>query len=134
MHEIYLQRMAQPGIELIVGIRNEPGFGSFVVVGVGGIFVEIINRASIRLGPVNEAEALAMLEETPAGRLLKGVRGSGPYDAAAAARAIAAASQFGAATVGTLASIEINPLIVHQTGVTGVDVLIEAAASAQAGV
>jgi acyl-CoA synthetase (NDP forming) len=134
MHEIYLQRMAEPGIELIVGIRNEPGFGSFVVVGVGGIFVEIINRASIRLGPVNEAEALAMLEETPAARLLKGVRGSGPYDAAAAARAIAAASQFGAATVGTLASIEINPLIVHQTGVTGVDVLIEAAASAQAGV
>ena len=131
--EIYLQRMAKPGVELIVGIRNEPGFGSFILVGIGGIFVEVINSTSIRLGPVDEAEAVAMLQETPAGRLLQGVRGKGPYDAAAAARAVVALSRFGAATVGILSSIEINPLIVHETGATGVDVLIEAAPS-QAGV
>jgi hypothetical protein len=119
--------MAAPGVELILGVRNEPGFGSFVVAGIGGIFVEIIDRASLRLGPVDEAEALAMLRETPAGRLLDGVRGKGPYDAAAAAQALAALSQLGAATLGRLASLEINPLIVHEKGATGVDVLIEAA-------
>ena len=59
------------------------------------------------------------------------MRGKGPYDVAAAARAIAALSRLGAATVGTLASIEINPLIVHEQGATGVDVLIEEVASAK---
>jgi acetate---CoA ligase (ADP-forming) len=131
--EIYLQPMVKPGVELIVGIHNEPGFGSFILVGIGGIFVEVINSTSIRLGPVDEAEAVEMLQETPAGRLLEGVRGKGPYDAAAAARAVVALSRFGAATVGILSSIEINPLIVHETGATGVDVLIEVAPS-QAGV
>ena len=129
--EIYLQPMAAPGVELILGVRNEPGFGSFVVAGIGGIFVEVIAQASLRLGPVDEAEALAMLRETPAGRLLAGARGKGPYDTAAAARALAALSQLGAAALGTLASLEINPLIVHETGVIGVDVLIEAAAPAK---
>jgi acyl-CoA synthetase (NDP forming) len=125
--EIYVQGMSRPGVELILGVRNEPGFGSFVVVGVGGIFVELIKQASIRLGPVSEPEALAMLHETPAAKLLGGFRGKGPYDIDAVARAIAALSRFGAATVGTLASIEINPLIAHEDGAVGVDILIEAA-------
>jgi acetate---CoA ligase (ADP-forming) len=125
--EIYLQKMAQPGIELILGIRNEPGFGSFIVVGVGGIFVEVINEAALRLGPVDVGEARSMLLETPAGRLLGGVRGHSPYDIGAAADAVVALSRLGAATVGELASIEINPLIVHERGATGVDVLIERA-------
>jgi acetate---CoA ligase (ADP-forming) len=123
--EIYLQEMAAPGVELIVGVRNEPGFGTFVLVGVGGLFVEVMKQTSLRLGPVDESEAVAMLRETAAARLLDGVRGRGPYNIAAAARAIAALSQLGAATAGTLASIEINPLIVHEVGACGVDVLIE---------
>lgn len=123
--QIYLQAMAKPGIELILGVRNEHGFGSFVLVGVGGLFVEVIRQVSLRLGPVDEAEALAMLRETPAGALLAGVRGRAPYDVAAAAAAIVALSRLGAASIGRLASIEINPLIVHEQGATGVDLLIE---------
>jgi acyl-CoA synthetase (NDP forming) len=126
-HEIYVQGMSKPGVELVLGVRNEPGFGSFVVVGVGGIFVELIKEASIRLSPVSEPEALAMLHETSAAKLLGGFRGKGPYDIDAVARAIAALSRFGAATVGMLASIEINPLIAHEDGAVGVDILIEAA-------
>jgi acetate---CoA ligase (ADP-forming) len=129
--EIYLQKMAPPGVELILGVRNEPGFGSFILVGLGGIFVEVIAKVSLRLGPVDEREALAMLRETPAVLLLDGVRGKGPYDATAAARAIAALSRLGQATVGVLASLEINPLIVHEQGATGVDLLIEEAGSAK---
>jgi acetate---CoA ligase (ADP-forming) len=125
--EIYVQAMAKPGVELILGIRNEPGFGSFIVAGPGGVFVELIKQASIRLGPVDEQEALIMLQETPAAKLLAGFRGKGPYDTDAVARAIAALSRLGAATAGTLASIEINPLIVHENGAVGVDVLIEPA-------
>jgi acetate---CoA ligase (ADP-forming) len=123
--EIYLQKMAPPGVELILGIRNEPGFGSFIVVGVGGIFVEVINKAALRLGPVDAEEARSMLLETPAGKLLGGVRGHSPCDIAAAADAIVSLSWLGSGTVGELTSIEINPLIVHQRGATGVDLLIE---------
>jgi acyl-CoA synthetase (NDP forming) len=123
--ETYLQKMAKPGVELILGIRNEPGFGSFIVVGIGGIFVEVINKVALRMGPVDAEEARAMLLETHAGKLLSGVRGRAPHDIAATADAIAALSRLGAATVGKLTSIEINPLIVHEKGATGVDVLIE---------
>jgi acyl-CoA synthetase (NDP forming) len=126
--QIYLQAMAKPGIELVLGIRNEPGFGSFVLVGVGGLFVEVIKQASLRAGPIDAAEGRAMLRETAAGTLLAGVRGRGPYDADAAAAAIAALSHLGAATVDTFSSIEINPLIVHERGATGVDLLVEPAA------
>ena len=125
--EIVLQPQAKPGIELIVGVRNYPGFGSLLVVGLGGMFVELLNELSERLGPVDEATAKAMLDETRAGQILRGFRGQGPYDIDAAAAAIAAISRFGAATIDSVSVLEINPLIVHVAGegATGVDLLLE---------
>lgn len=125
--EIVIERTAPEGIELIVGIRNQKGFGSFVVAGPGGVLVEITNKAAVRMGPVDEATALAMLEETVAGKLLRGVRGRGPWDIEAAAKAIAAFSRFGAAHSESLTELEINPLIVgaQGKGAFGVDVLLE---------
>ncbi|MFO0996712.1 MAG: acetate--CoA ligase family protein [Alphaproteobacteria bacterium] len=124
---VVVQPMAGAGIELILGVRNDPRFGSIIVAGLGGTLVEIVKEASLRIGPVDEAEARAMLGETKAGTLLAGVRGKGPYDIDAAARAIAALSRFGAAHHGQLASVEINPLIVLERGkgALGVDVLLE---------
>jgi acyl-CoA synthetase (NDP forming) len=124
-HQIVVQKMADPGVELIVGIRNQKGFGSFVVAGPGGVLVEIANQANVRLGPVSEAQAKEMLQQTAAGKLLAGVRGNPPCDIDAAASAIAAFSRFGAARVDTLAALEINPLIVGPRGAVGVDVLFE---------
>ena len=124
-HEIVVQKMAEPGVELIVGIRNQPGFGSFVIAGPGGVLVEIANQANVRLGPVTEAQAREMLQKTSAGKLLAGVRGNPPCDIDAAASAIAAFSRFGAAHVDTFAALEINPLIVGLKGAVGVDVLFE---------
>ena len=123
--EVVVQKMAEEGVELILGIRNQKGFGSFVIVGPGGVLVEIANQASIRLGPVDEGEARAMLNETAAGKLLGGVRGKPPCDIDAAARAIAAFSRIGAAQIDRLSALEINPLIVGPRGAAGVDVLLE---------
>ena len=117
--------MAGEGIELIVGIRNDPQFGSFLIVGPGGVLVDLGNQASVRLGPVNEAQVCEMLAETAAAKLIAGVRGQGPWNGAAAAAAIAAFSRFGASCLHTLATLEINPLIVGRDGVVGVDVLAE---------
>jgi len=89
--------------------------------------VELLNESSERLGPVNEATAKAMLDETRAGQILRGFRGQGPYDIDAAATAIAAISRFCAATIDSVSVLEINPLIVHVAGegATGVDLLLE---------
>jgi acetyltransferase len=124
---VILQPMVGPGVELILGVRNDAKFGSIIVAGLGGTLVEILREASVRIGPVDEAEARAMLAETKAGVILGGVRGRGPFDLDAAARAIAALSRFGAANRDRLASVEINPLIVleHGKGAVGVDVLFE---------
>ncbi len=121
--DIVLQPMLQGGVELIVGLRNDPAFGSLVIVGLGGIFVELIDSVAVRLGPIAVDEARAMLDETRAGELLKGFRGKGPYDADAAAAAIAAISNLGVAAMGLVESLEINPLIVLEQGAFGVDIL-----------
>ena len=123
--EIVLQAMAPSGVELIVGIRNEVNFGSFVIVGPGGVLVELANQASVRLGPVDEGEARAMLFETAAGKLLQGARGAPTCDIDAAAAAIAAFSRFGAAQSAQLSALEINPLIASPTGAWGVDLLLD---------
>jgi acyl-CoA synthetase (NDP forming) len=126
---ITVQPLARGGIELIAGIRNDPAFGSLIVVGVGGTLVEVLKQSSLRIGPVSADTARTMLDETVAGTLLRGTRGKGPYDVDAAARAISALSRFGAATYGVLAAVEINPLIVLEQGqgVLGVDALLEPA-------
>lgn len=119
--------IAQPmlqGVELIVGVRSDPAFGSIVVVGLGGIFVELLKDVMVRVGPVDPGTARAMLEQTRAHDLLRGFRGKGPYDIASAAEAIAALSRFGAATQDLIGSIEINPLIVLEHGAFGVDLVI----------
>jgi hypothetical protein len=123
-----LQPMVGPGVELIAGVRNDPAFGPVVVTGLGGVHVEVFGEVSVRLGPVDRATALEMFSETRAGVLLRGVRGRGPYDAEAAAEAVAALSRFAAAAQGVLAAVEVNPLVVLEKGrgAVGVDALLEA--------
>jgi acetate---CoA ligase (ADP-forming) len=122
---IVLQEQAPAGVEIIVGVRNHPGFGSLLVVGPGGVFVDLYSDKSVRLGPVHEQAARETLDETAAGKLLRGFRGDGPYDLDAAAKAIAAFSTFGAATLDTVAAVEINPLIVSKSAAFAVDLVIE---------
>ena len=122
--EIVVQEMAGEGVELIIAVRNDPHLGSFVVVGPGGLLVEVMGKVSVRRGPVDRETADAMLDETAAGMLLGGVRGRGPFDRKAAVEAIVALSRVGA-MLHVAATIEINPLIVTASGALGVDLLIE---------
>lgn len=132
--EIIVQPMAGEGVELIVGVRNVKGFGSMIVVGLGGVFAEVLKDASAHMAPVDRDTALAMFEETQVSRLLQGYRNAGPFDIEAAADAVVALSQFGGATAGVLSAVEINPLIVGEKGqgVVGVDALFEAASDDEA--
>lgn len=108
--------MLRDGVELIVGVRSDPVFGPVVLVGLGGIYVEVLRDVALRVGAIDAAEARRMLEELKGFPLLAGVRGRLPRDLDAAARAIAALSVYAVANAGRFESIEINPLFVRAAG------------------
>ncbi len=112
------------GLELIVGVREDPHYGPLMLVGLGGVLVEALGDIAMRLLPVDGIEARAMLMELKARALLGAFRGRAPRDVDAAARAIAGLSRVFLAHRETLSELEINPLIVlgEGEGVRAVDV------------
>jgi acetyltransferase len=115
-----VQPMAPPGKELLLGAVRDPQFGPLVMVGFGGIYVEILRDTAMRLAPVSSAEALRMLDELKTIALLRGVRGEPPVDFPALAETI---SRFGQLAVDCpdLTEMELNPLVASPTGVVAVD-------------
>jgi acyl-CoA synthetase (NDP forming) len=108
--------MAQGLSELILGSRVDPVFGPVVMVGLGGIFAEIVQDIAVQMAPVSEAQAMAMLRSLKAFAVLNGARGRRRTDLEAAARAIAALSRFAVAHAETVSEIDINPLLLKAEG------------------
>jgi acyl-CoA synthetase (NDP forming) len=108
--------MVQGLSELILGSRVDPVFGPVVMVGLGGIFAEIVQDTAVQMAPVNEAQAMAMLRSLKAFAVLDGARGRRRADVEAAARAIAALSRFAVAHAETVSEIDINPLLLKAEG------------------
>ena len=104
--------------------RTDPQYGPCLMVGPGGIFVEVLKDVSIRLLPVDEREARAMLKELRGYKVLEGVRGQGPRDMDALAKAMVGLSEIFAAHRNHLSDMEINPIMVRAqgSGVAAVDV------------
>ena len=121
--QLLIQEMVQ-GTEVLLGARTDPQYGPFLMVGLGGIFVEVLKDVAIRLLPVDEKEALAMLKELKGYRILEGVRGQPPRDIKALARAMTGLSDLFASYRSILSDFEINPLMVRREGegVAAVDV------------
>lgn len=118
---VMAQPMADPGVDLIVGIRQDPEAGPCVVAGLGGVLAELLDDVAIAPAPLSTAEAHALLDATRAGALLDGFRGSPRRDREAAAEVLV---RLGRISARDRTEAEINPLIVHTSGVTAVDVLI----------
>lgn len=112
------------GLEMLVGVREDSDFGPLMVVGLGGVFVELFRDVSLRLAPVDEYEARAMLSDLRGAKALDGFRGQAPRDVEALVKAITGLSDFYLENRSWLAEIEINPLIVlaKGKGVRAVDV------------
>jgi acetate---CoA ligase (ADP-forming) len=125
--EVVVQRSASGDVELIVGVRNDTPFGSIVVVGLGGIYTEVFSDSSVALGPINADTAKRMLDHTRVGSILLASRHQKPYDLMAVAETVALLSRLGAAARDTIASIEINPLLVGtgSRALAAVDLLID---------
>ena len=118
---VVVQPMASPGVELIVGTRIDPEAGPCVVAGPGGVLAELVDDAAIAPAPLSLAEAHALLDATKAGVLLDGYRGETSRDRDAAAAVLV---RLGRIAARYRTEVEINPLIVHTSGVTAVDVLL----------
>ena len=102
--------------EWIVGCRHDPTFGPIVVIGAGGILVELINEAKARLAPVDSATAKHAIESQRACALLRGLRGKPPGDLPALVQLVTAVSRFFAEHSAYIDQIEINPVIVRPDG------------------
>ncbi len=108
------------GVELLIGSRWDPRFGPVALAGSGGLYAEILRDTAVRLAPVTEAEAEAMVRALRIAPLLTGARGRAPLDIAAAAGALAALSRVAAAHA-ELAELEINPLLVTRSEAIALD-------------
>jgi len=113
-----------PGAEVIVGARVDPAVGPVVVVGSGGVLVEIIHDNVAALAPVTVAEARAMLARLRGYRLLTGFRGGAAADLDALADAIARVSELAADLAGEIEELDVNPLRCGPQRVAAVDALI----------
>lgn len=112
---VLVQSMAPEGQELILGGRQDPQFGPVVLVGLGGIFVEILGEVAVRVAPITRDEAWEMLEELRGVQILKGARGRPPADLEAVVEALLRLSQF-LCDFPQVAELDINPLRVYPQG------------------
>ena len=112
-----------PGVELILGGRRDPSFGPLVVVGLGGILAEVLDDVAVRLAPVDDVEAAAMLDELRGTALLAGSRGRPGIDRSAVIDAIVALGRV-LLDDPTIVEIDANPVISGPGGTAAVDALI----------
>jgi acetate---CoA ligase (ADP-forming) len=123
LYGVMVQQMVarEPGdLELIVGGKRDPQFGPVVLVGHGGIMVEVLARMSLRTAPLTEAEIEEMLEELPGSEILKGVRGLPPIDRRSLKETIARVAWL-MVSFPEINSIDINPVLVSHSGARALD-------------
>jgi acetate---CoA ligase (ADP-forming) len=108
------------GKEMLVGCVRDAQFGALVMVGFGGVYVEVLGDTAARIAPLSVTDAAVMLEELRMAPVLGGIRGEPAVDRAALAAAVAGLSRLGA-DLPELAEVEINPLMAGPDGAVAID-------------
>ena len=119
---VLVQRMAEPGFELVCGLLTDPTFGPVVTVGLGGTLVEITRDRRLALAPVGPAEAGRLVRELAGGRLVGAARGITEEQADTVADVLVRLGRV-AARRPEVRELELNPLIVGPSGAVAVDAL-----------
>jgi acetate---CoA ligase (ADP-forming) len=112
---VYVQQMAPPGTEVILGINRYKVFGPLLMFGLGGIFVEVLKDVSFRLAPIRRNGARFLIDSIRARPMLAGVRGVPPGDVEELERCLLRLSAL-ATDNPEIAELDINPLFVHPRG------------------
>ncbi len=112
---VVIQKMLDPGKEVILGVTRDERFGPVLMFGLGGIYTEIFRDVAFRLAPIRENVAKEMIQEIRSIKLLEGVRGEPPSDLNAVAECLLRLSQF-VTDHPNISELDINPLLVHPRG------------------
>ncbi len=122
---VLLEKMAAPGgIELIVGLQNDPQFGPVIMAGIGGIYTEVFKDVSFRVLPITKEDAISMIEDLKGNKILKGFRGMPPVNMDMLAEALVNIGKFGTDMAPFYESIDFNPVIFYENDYVVVDAKI----------
>lgn len=124
-----VQRMAERGVEMLVGVVHDPQFGPVVACGAGGVQVELLRDVSIRLTPLSREDAAEMIMSLKTYPLLTGFRGSVPCDVAALEDGLLRVSTM-IEDVPQIAELDCNPFVVHEHGAVILDARVRVQAAA----
>jgi acetate---CoA ligase (ADP-forming) len=117
---VMLSPMAPKGQECIAGVIRDRQFGPVIMFGLGGIFVEVLKDVSFRVAPLSKEDMDEMIREIKGYRLLTGIRGEKPKDVEAVKEVLARLNEIALGNP-EIQEIDLNPLIVHERGVSIVD-------------
>lgn len=120
---VLVQEMLPPGTELIVGIGRDNVFGSIVLFGLGGIFVEALQDVAMRIPPLTRADAMEMVDEIKGQKVLDGVRGKPSVDRNALVDILLRVAQL-AGDFPQIEELDINPLVAYHGGIAAADALL----------
>jgi acetyltransferase len=123
IHGVLVVPMAEPGIELIIGMVRDAQFGPTIMFGMGGVFVELFNDVSFSVAPFDEEIALDMIKETKAYHVLRGMRGEKQKDVESLVELLVQVSQL-AARYPQIKEIDLNPIRVYENGYSVLDARI----------
>ncbi|HLG73471.1 MAG TPA: acetate--CoA ligase family protein [Chloroflexota bacterium] len=124
---VAVQRMAKPGLEVVLGAHRDAQFGAVILFGLGGIFVEVLHDVALRVAPLTEPDARSMLGDIRGRALLDGLRGQPPADRAAITQALLSLSRL-MLSRPDIASIDVNPAFAYADGLLAVDARVELSA------
>jgi acetyltransferase len=123
---ILIQKMMPPGHEIVLGVVNDADFGPLVMLGAGGIYVEVLKDVVFSPPQIDEAEARRLIRRLKTAPILLGARGREPADETALARLIMAVGRLAIEQEGVIDQLDINPVFVYPQGegVVAVDALV----------
>lgn len=122
-----IQRMAESGVEMLVGVAHDPQFGPVVACGAGGVQVELLRDVSVRLTPLSCEDASEMVRSLKTFPLLNGFRGAPVCDVAALEQGLLRVSAL-VEDIPQIAELDCNPFVVHQRGVVILDARVRVSA------
>ena len=117
---VSVQKMARPGVEVIVGMSKDPQFGPVLMFGLGGVLVELLKDVAFRIVPVSKFDAAEMIREIKGFPMLTGFRGSEPADLKALEKLIVSVSDF-VEKNPQVKELDLNPVFAYKDGVVAVD-------------
>lgn len=112
---VSVQEMAPSGIEVILGAKRDPVWGAVILLGIGGIWVELLRDVTMRLLPISDKDVLEMIGELKGGTLLRGFRGSPPCDISAVVDLVLKVAQL-VEKVEEIKEIDLNPVVAYKQG------------------